>query len=223
LGAHGLEVGTCAALAFPELAHYVRWPLLVFAWGAALLLMPTMWFASWIITMRNDQRLRISHGVEHATVDLLALQGAPVTQGTAHADHFVLSLERDDHFDVWLARVRETTEIAIARYASGDTALAYAHTCGTSTQLAFLLRLAAVAVPGVALHLLGAPAHFMLLAWLLAVRTSQAIDKPLGILAQRWFTVSTEFESVAVGEVLSSETEETFEVRVMLDIVPRAT
>ncbi|HEY5948968.1 MAG TPA: hypothetical protein VIV40_25930 [Kofleriaceae bacterium] len=98
LGANGLELGTCAALAFPATAGYVRIPLIVVAWGAALALLPLGWFAGWIITMRNDERLRISHGVEHATVDLLAWQGAPVTQGTAHADHFVLSLKRDDHW-----------------------------------------------------------------------------------------------------------------------------
>ena len=114
-------------------------------------------------------------------------------------DRFVVALEPRDGHDV--AAIRAAAERAIRRVHEGERALAYHPACGTSQVVAMAsLWLVGTASPLLA-HALGGASSLLFASGLIVFRIWLACKTSLGLLAQRRFTVSTDFVSATVVHV----------------------
>ena len=211
---------TLAALAYPGAAVYLRWPLLlVHAYGVVALIVALVG-AYWIIEVRRDTRTRIVHGLEHAT--LRVLEGvAPGAGGRSLTDRFIVNLQRDTDVELWRFRVDDAARIAIARVQAGETELAYSELCSTRRCVSDVLLGVALTASGV-FTLFGVSTAVAILGLFLAVQLWRCCEHALGILAQRWFTVTAAFKSAEVVNVFVGEGDDgALQMVVQLDVVPR--
>jgi hypothetical protein len=85
----------------------------------------------WILTIVRDPATRIAHGLEHATIAVLAEDGLPVARGFTYGrDRFVVVLEAGQAHQH--AAVLDAAGRAIRRIRGGEHDLAYQPGCGTS-------------------------------------------------------------------------------------------
>jgi hypothetical protein len=194
-----LDVLVVLALALPEVCAYLRWPLLglygVLSWA----LFRTLSANRWIVDIVRDRDWRIAHGLEHATIAVLAEDGLPVDRGYAHGrDRFFVVVRGQGHH---VAAIRDAAERAIRRMQAGEHSLAYQPGCGTS-EVVFAVTLWLVYVTSMLLPLVigGSVALFFAIS-VIVFRFWLACETALGLLAQRLFTVSTAFESARVVDV----------------------
>jgi hypothetical protein len=134
---------------------------------------------------RNSRRLR--------EVDL------PVVRGFTHGrDRFVVVLEGEHADQVQL--VREAAERSIRRILDGERTLAYQLGCGTS-EVVSSVTLWLVYVTSMLFSLaVGGSAPIFVAVSVIVFRFWLASKTALGLLAQRLFTVSTDFVSASVIE-----------------------
>lgn len=148
----------------------------------------------------RDQRTRVIHGLEHACVKMLERRRCKPLSGQTHEGFFEVELANDGRASV--EAVELAAELAVARVARGEVALALDRRCGTSllvgaVVVAMLVVGAAVLgfVEGIQPGALAAgTAVSAVLAWWGA--------RPVGIWAQRALTVSTRFADAQVERVV---------------------
>jgi len=195
-----LDASLALALAFPRVCTYLKWPFLgsylLFTW----LLYKELLQNGWILTIVRDPAMRVAHGLEHATLAVLLEDGMPALHGFTHGrDRFVVALEARYGHDV--AAIQDAAVQAIRRIREGERALAYQPGCGTSQIVSMAsLWLVGTASPLLALALGGA-SSILFATGLLVFRLWLACKTSLGLLAQRRFTVSTDFTSATVVNV----------------------
>lgn len=170
----------------------------------------------------RDKRVRVIHGLEHATIRILEERGIDVDGGVTLHGRFAIYLgngrnyERDDE-------VRDAALAAIQRVAAGEHALAYSPACGTSVMVAQLLLALAIVGAGITAALVGVPTGITFAASVGAAIVARVTSRSLGLLAQRLWTVSTALASakiVAVTKQVSSDGD-WVEFTVRLDVVVR--
>lgn len=195
-----LDAVLVVALAFPEVCVHARWPLL----GLYAVLSWVLWMDlsanTWILSIVRDPATRMSHGLEHATIAVCAERDLPVVRGFTHGrDRFVVVLEAGQAHQKHL--VREAAARAIRRIRDGERSLAYQPGCGTS-EVVSSVTLWLVYVTSMLLSLaVGSCAPIFVAFSVVVFRFWLACHLALGLLAQRLFTVSTEFASAAVVDV----------------------
>lgn len=195
-----LDAVLVLALAFPEVCVYARWPLLGLYAVLSWVLLMDLSANSWILTIVRDPATRISHGLEHATMAVCAESDMPIVRGFTHGrDRFVVVLEAGHAHQKDL--VREAAARSIRRILDGERSLAYQPGCGTS-EVVSSVTLWLVYVTSMLFSLaVGGSAPIFLAFSVVVFRFWLSFQTALGLLAQRLFTVSTEFASAAVIDV----------------------
>lgn len=114
--------------------------------------------------------IRLVHGIEHATVAVLAERGIHVRSAHSHASYFVVDYTGEMLDDATLERaIRSATATALARLRGGEHSLARSAHCGTGILVSLFVVVAAGATALVA-SLAGASAPVaLLLAGMIAV------------------------------------------------------
>ncbi len=146
-----------------------------------------------IWAVASDKRTRRTHSCEHATANVLEewCGPQPMVGGVATKDGFYIW--GVDGFDP--GTLIRAAQSGLARMKSGERDLALHPRCGTSL-------MAARFVFGVVfLALLFALGGFTFEGVLLALVVSWIFGRPLGLLAQRYFTTSPEVDSLHITEV----------------------
>ncbi|MFN0252816.1 MAG: DUF6391 domain-containing protein [Kofleriaceae bacterium] len=154
----------------------------------------------WILTIVRDPATRIAHGLEHATLAVLSQDGLPAVRGFTHGrDRFVIALEAGNEHQ--LTAVREAAASSIRRIRGGERSLAYQPGCGTSEVVSAVSLWLVVVTSMVFSLVVGGSAAIFLAVSVIVFRFWLAFETALGLLAQRLFTVSTEFASARVVDV----------------------
>jgi hypothetical protein len=195
-----LDALAVCALAFPTASAYLRWPLLALYALLSISLFKALNAQRWILRIVHDPLTRVVHGLEHATLAVLAEDGLPTIHGFTHGrDRFVVALaegQAQQH-----ASVVEAATRAIRRIHEGEHALAYQPGCGTSEAVSavtlWLMYVASVLFTLV----IGGSVQIFVAVSVVVFRIWLAWETPLGLLAQRLFTVSTAFSSATVIDV----------------------
>jgi len=199
--ARGVLVGLLA----PHDFHYLRVLLVVVQVGAAV---GTVMTFALVPAMRGllTERLRILHGLEHATIAVLEERGIEVARGLSHDRMFELEIMSEVGASTTVELIGSATDAAIARVRGGEHELVYTPLCGTSVVVGWMLVGLAVSGAGalaLAVHMAtghafaGTVALFVLARWLTG---------PLGLFAQRAFTVSPRFASACVRTIFREVT-----------------
>ncbi|MBX3162813.1 MAG: hypothetical protein KF773_43020 [Deltaproteobacteria bacterium] len=189
-----LDGAAVLVLAAPAVCAYLRWPMLaLYALVSGAFVM--MWRRNpWIYQIASDPLTRIAHGLEHATIAVLEEDRLPVAHGFTHGtNRFMVALEGDHAHRT--AEIADAAARAIRRIRAGERALAYHRGCGTSSVVAAATLWLAFATSAFGAVLLGGTAPIFYAISLVAVRMWIAWREPLGLLAQRLYTVSTDFGS----------------------------
>jgi hypothetical protein len=151
----------------------------------------------------RDRVTRVAHGLEHACIALLERAGHKAHEGQTKNNAFVVEIANDGRATNDF--VRATTEEAIARVAAGQRHLAFTPKCGTSLLVKVVLASMVVIGATIGFALFGVCLPIVL-GTILAALVATLLSRPLGLLAQRAWTVSTEFSSVSVRLVDSEAT-----------------
>ncbi|HEU0029052.1 MAG TPA: DUF6391 domain-containing protein [Kofleriaceae bacterium] len=206
---------------FPYLAR-VLWALQLVALGYLVVIAVS---SRELRALASDRTARVIHGLEHATANVLAERGIPVRGGLTGHGMFALELAHDPRtFEALETTIRLATEDAISRIRFGERRLALHDRCGTSVIVAMLLVALAVFGVGVVGLVLGVPVGLRFAFTVLTAGGAYALARPIGRLAQRGLTVSTEFSSAVVLDVVKeiSATGDQVRIAVTLDVIPRA-
>jgi hypothetical protein len=211
------------ALADPHGFPYLA-PLVVLVQIGALVVVCRMVIATPAIrAFGRDKRVHVIHGLEHATIRILEDAGIDVDGGgVTLRGRFEIYLRNGRNYERD-AEVRDATLAAIRRVAAGERELAYTASCGTSVMVAQLLLALAIIGAGLTAAILGVPSGITFAASVGAALVARLASRPLGLLAQRLWTVSTALASAKIvavtKEVSSSGDWVTFSVQ--LDVVVR--
>jgi len=138
--------------------------------------------------------LRRNHAIEHATAALLMAKIRPGTRlmGRATTDGFYV------YTDASTEAVSQAAEEGLARLKQGEDNLAVSPLCGTNLAVAALL---AGLASMLAMRGKNRTAHLPRV--LLASLTAVVLAQPLGRLAQKHLTTSTDVAAVNIAEVTS--------------------
>jgi hypothetical protein len=195
--------------------------LLLVLLGALAAVVVTALGSSELLAISRARTTRVIHGLEHACIHVLLERGHTSLAGQTTDGMFTVELANDGRATE--CEVATAALDAIHRVHRGEHALAYSQRCGTSSFVA--LSLAALAIlAGATVGIVAGASHpsialgcaiAMILAWLAA--------RPLGLLAQRWWTVSTAFNAARVERIVHSVTADGRRARfvVMLDVDQR--
>lgn len=190
-----LDALVVAALAVPAVGEFLRWPLFVLYIDLSFGLFRTLRSdLPWIKRVFQDPATRIAHGLEHATIAVLSAEGMPVIHGAAHGrDRFFIAMEAE--CGCTPEAVREAASSAIRRILDGERSLAYHPGCGTSRAVSAVTMWSVYATSLLVTLVTRGAAPVFLAVSVLVFRIWLACDTALGLVAQRLFTVSTDFTS----------------------------
>ncbi|HEU0035184.1 MAG TPA: DUF6391 domain-containing protein [Kofleriaceae bacterium] len=191
-------------LAVPGAGPYLAWPLLGVYAVLSLHFAKQLYTSPWIVTILRHRPTRIVHGLEHATIALLEQRGIEGLHGATYGgDRFIVKLPREAPVGHQL--IEAALRRAIARIQRGEQSLAYHPRCGTSLVVTGVTVWFAYVVSGVIALALGGSVPIFVAIGAIVIRLWAAWETSLGLLAQRWFTVSTDFASVRVVAVREIE------------------
>jgi hypothetical protein len=210
------------ALLDPYGFPYLRWLTFVAQLFALVALLGLRSLIPQVWALARDRRVRILHGLEHATIRVLEARGVTIAEGRTHARSFTIRMSRDPRFE-HLHVVDAAANVAIARVAGGETTLAYSPQCGTSMLTVRMLVALAIVGAGIAALVAGVAHGYMFAATVAAIVVARRAARPLGLLAQRAWTVSTDFAAARVVRVERwiSPNGESVGFDVYIDVVPR--
>ena len=198
----GILVVTQAILAVldPHGFTYLR-PLLVILWICAL---PGTILAIAFVPALSallDERTRVIHGLEHATIAVLAERGVAVSRGVTLPGMFDLTLPNNGRSWDLAPMIRAAATDAIRRVSSGERSLVYTDRCGTSYVVGILLTCLAVAGAGAVAFVYGIPHGYAFAGTVGMLVLARLASRILGLLAQRLLTVSARATTATVGSV----------------------
>jgi len=151
-----------------------------------------------LIELARDRRARIVHGFEHATIAILRAAGAEVSEGLSVTRGFTIQLPHRNGAYERLGMVEAAANAAIERIDAGETRLAYSTKCGTSWLVSDAVISLAIVGMGIAALVHGIPHGITFAATVVAIVLAHRAAVPLGLLAQRAWTVSTAFTAARV-------------------------
>ena len=195
-----------------SLALDSQWRLLALGFAAPLLIVPVTMAGRFLWSLGSsfrelralarDRTTRVIHGLEHATAKVLSQEGSIVYGGLTHTGFFELHLYREGKAEDQAATVRAAVKAAVRRIRGGERGLAYHPQCGTSMLVTVtLMALMALASAAIGLFMDLSP-RILLAVGGTYVGVLLVAARPLGLLAQRFLTVSTSFRSARVLRVV---------------------
>ncbi len=156
----------------------------------------------------RDRRIRIIHGIEHATVVMLLRRGFQVTHGQTDKGYFKVWLQTDRREGKKNPTIAATDAVrraclkAIVRLRKEKWSLAIRRKCGTTWAVLFsLASLAAVTTVALGLFTNLKPSAVLTLAGVLVVALGIG-SRPLGYLLQRTMTVGVDFRHAKVKRII---------------------
>ena len=192
-----LDALIVVGVAFPGASTYLRWPLLALYALLSWALFRRLTRSGWILTIIRDRRTRIAHGLEHATIAVLQKAGVSVVHGFTHErDRFVVALAAGQ--ELRLLAVHEAAADSIRRIRDGERSLAYHPDCGTTAVVVAVTFWLVYVSSLLFSFVIGGSVALFFAVSLIVFRLGIAWAIPLGLLAQRLFTVSTDFTSASV-------------------------
>ncbi|MBA2541618.1 MAG: hypothetical protein H0V17_18385 [Deltaproteobacteria bacterium] len=223
-GAAFLVIQALFALLDPDGFPYLA-PLLVVAQLIAVA--AVAWFAATSGELRDVagyHQTRVIHGIEHATAKVLAERGLEARSGQTTHGLFTLDFEHDGtSYENLEAMVRDAASDAISRIRFGEHTLAYHERCGTSFLVGRAVLTLTIAAIGLAALIVGLPIGYTFALTVGGAFGAIAFARPVGIAAQRWITVSTDFASAVVTRVdkrVSADGDRLIAI-VMIDVIPK--
>jgi len=212
-----IAVQTACAVIWPHDFPYLR-PLLfvvqVSAVGiaaAALLFVP-------VVRGLIHAPIRVLHGFEHATIAVLAERGIEVDNGVARNRSFEIVLDQHNAGGLTVEHVRLAAESAIARILRGEHALVYSPRCGTSWLVGRLVVALGVAAIGAITLAYDIAPGYTFAGTVVAFAAAMRASRPLGLLAQRMFTVSPHFAAARVLEVERTDSGNWIRFEILVDV-----
>lgn len=196
-----IKLAQIIVLALDPLGFVFVAPLLMLAvLGAGTLLVVVFGSLGELRALVRDQRTRVIHGLEHACVKMLERRRCKPLNGQTHEGFFEVEIANDGRASV--EAVELAAELAVARVASGEVALALDRRCGTSLLVGAVV--VAMLVVGAAVLGLVEGIHPGALAAGTAVSAVLAWwgSRPVGIWVQRTLTVSTRFADAQIERVV---------------------
>jgi hypothetical protein len=150
-----------------------------------------------LVPLVRDRHARIAHGLEHATIAILRAQNIAVSEGGSRTDRFFVVLPEPTSSNA----IKKAARSAIARITAGETGLAYAPKCGTSRILGRAVAGLVIVGVGITGWVYGIPHGVVFALSVMAVVLGRSVAAPLGMLGQRWWTVSTAFTAARIASV----------------------
>lgn len=202
---------------------YLRGVTIVIQLVALRSLVKLVFAPAWFIEIARDRRTRIVHGLEHATIAILRASGVVVSEGLSVARGFTIQLPHENGAYERLGEVEAAARGAIERIAAGESRLAYSTKCGTSWLVADAVISLAIVGLGIAALVHGIPPGITFAATVVTIVLAQRAAVPLGLLAQRAWTVSTAFTAARVLSVTRTVAADGKHVGydVAVEVVPR--
>jgi hypothetical protein len=155
-----------------------------------------------VLAVLKEGNTRIVHGLEHATIKLLEQRGVPVLGGQTWGDSFEAYFDADRPWEHKEKSIRRALREAVERLCAGERKLAYDRRCGTSFLVgALVLALLGSVAGAVGFLVTLEPRQLLILFGALALLPLLAA-RPLGLLAQRLFTVSVRFRHARLVRVI---------------------
>jgi Domain of unknown function (DUF6391) len=218
-----IAVQTAFAVIWPHDFSYLRPLLFVVQVSAAGIAAGVVVF---VPAMRGliHAPVRVLHGFEHATINVLAERGIEVDNGVARDRSFEIVLDQHDARGLTVAEVKLATESVITRISRGEHALVYSPRCGTSWLVARMVIAIGVAAVGAVTLAYDVAPGYTFAGTVVAFASAMRASRPLGLLAQRMFTVSPHFAAARVRDVERTESGNWihFEIRVDVQTAPSA-
>jgi hypothetical protein len=187
------------ALAADPVGRIFIAPLILLAVIVAVLFLRTLVTArKELRALIGNRRVRVIHGLEHGCYAVLEERGLTAHSGQTNERSFDIVVGHDTSDE----DVLSATRAAIQRFSVGETKDAYSPQCGTSTLVGltlFSLVIVGCTVAAIVFGIGAGPA-FMAAAVLGVI--AQLAWRPLGLAAQRAFTVSTRFREAVVDKVV---------------------
>jgi len=196
-----LSVQVVLAVLDPWGFPYLRGVTILIQLVALRSLAKLMFAPASFIEFARDRRARIVHGFEHATIAILRAAGVEVSEGVSVARGFALQLPHKNGAYERLGMVEAAANAAIERIDAGETRLAYSTQCGTSWLVSDAVISLAIVGMGIAALVHGIPHGITFAATVVAIFLAHRAAVPLGLLAQRAWTVSTSFTAARVLSV----------------------
>jgi hypothetical protein len=200
-----IAVQTVLALLAPHDFEYLRVMLVVAQVGAAV---ATVMAFALVPAMRGllTERVRILHGLEHATIAVLGERDIFVPRGLTYDRMFELELPSADGARTTEEMIATACDAAIARVKRGEHALVFTKYCGTSLVVGWILVALAVAGAGAVALAYHVATGYTFAGTVALLALARWLTGPLGLFAQRAFTVSPRFASARVRRVIREVT-----------------
>jgi hypothetical protein len=192
-----LAVQAVLAIADPFGFRYLGPLIVIVQVGALLVIAGVALVIPSIVSLARDRSTRIAHGLEHATIHVLGEMGVEVLSGWTGETTFQLELDNDSHnWDRYHDIIPAALD-AVERINAGQREIAYSPYCGTSWLVGHALWALAVLAAGVTSAILGAPTGIRFAGIVAAAFFARLAKHPLGLAAQRWLTVATDFVTLS--------------------------
>jgi hypothetical protein len=195
-----VAVQAVLALLAPHDFPYLRVILVVAQVGAAV---ATVMGFVLVPAMRGllSERVRILHGLEHATIAVLRERDIFVPRGLTYDRMFELEIPSDDGARTTDEMIATACDAAIARVKRGEHALVFTKYCGTSLVVGWMLVALAIAGVGAVALAYDVATGYAFAGTVALFVLARRLTGPLGLFAQRAFTVSPHFASARVLRV----------------------
>jgi hypothetical protein len=196
-----VAVQVALAVAAPDDFAYLRTVLVVAQLAAAVAVVLAVALVRAIRGLVTE-RVRILHGLEHATIAVLGERGIAVASGVTYPGVFELELVRGQGAKTGEPEIAAAANDAIARVGAGERTLVYTPRCGTSLLVGWLLVAVAITSVGAIALAMHVPHGYAFALTIALVAAARRARYRIGLAAQRAFTVSASFASARVGHVL---------------------
>jgi hypothetical protein len=195
-----IAVQTALALVAPHDFPYLRVMLVVAQVAAAV---ATVMGFVLVPAMRGllTERVRILHGLEHATIAVLAERDIFIARGLTYDRMFELELPSEYGAHTNEEMIATACDAAIARVKGGEHALVFTKDCGTSLVVGWLLVALAIAGVGALALAYDVATGYAFAGTVALFALARRLTGPLGLFAQRAFTVSPHFASARVRTI----------------------
>lgn len=148
-----------------------------------------------------DERTRILHGLEHATIAVLAERGIFVRHGVTLPGMFDLALPNNGAAWEVGPEIHRAAVMAVRRIIAGERSLAYSPRCGTSFVVGVALASLVIAGLGAIALADDVPAGYTFAGTVVALGLVRLASRSFGLFAQRLLTVSTRLAAASVGRI----------------------
>ena len=190
------------ALAIDKFAFAMVAPIVgLLVLAAIAVLVTTLVGMRELVAVLRDRRTRVIHGLEHATLAVLDQRGHKTYEGLTQRGHFAIEVANGSQATA--GAVRDALDEAIRRIRAGEHGCSDTYRCGTSLLVALLAVSLVIVGGGIAGLVAGLSVNIVAGLVALAIVLAWLAAQPLGLLAQRFMTVSNDYTTLRTGRIAS--------------------